>query len=172
MAIDLQDHIQQVYDGRGYDASPQTLVLGLMEEVGELAQTILLTECDDFQASRQKQQRELERDKDVASEVGDVITYALALCNRLSITPRFKFLAGLHCALLVEGDGDEQDTEKPSGCNEGTAEGLVRICGELTEIARSQLPQDEKDLVRAAALIWDVARLGGIKSPIAALRGG
>jgi len=83
----LQRDILRLYRDRGYSESPQTLVLGAMTELGELAQAILLTECGDFKPSSKKLGRSDLRD--VAHEVGDVITYLLGLCNELGIEPRF-----------------------------------------------------------------------------------
>lgn len=83
---ELQQTVRGWYGHKGFKTSPQTLVIGLMEEVGELATAILLTECQDFVPSDHK----TEADKDVASEVGDCIVYLLALCNELGIKPVFK----------------------------------------------------------------------------------
>lgn len=88
----LQMLAQEEFERRGFDAGPQTLVLGAMEELGELAMALLLTECDDFQPSKKKLSPEWADARDPAREVGDCITYLLALCNRLGIEPEFKWL--------------------------------------------------------------------------------
>ena len=108
-ATDLQDEVARFYDQRGYYAGAPTLMLGVVEEVGELAQAMLLTECDDFQPSRHKVSGELgniERHKDIAGEVADVIIYLMALCNRLGIKPDWRKLgSGFQNAdLMIEGD--------------------------------------------------------------------
>jgi len=91
---ELQKQIAELYKKRGYSAKPQTLVLGATEELGELAQAVLLTMCEDFKPSKRKQREwptafSLDRP---AYEVGDIITYLLALCNSLDIEPRFKWI--------------------------------------------------------------------------------
>jgi NTP pyrophosphatase (non-canonical NTP hydrolase) len=87
--IDLQKQIGILHQERGYTAGPQTLTLGAMEEMGELAQAILLTECADFKPSQKKLGRtDL---VDVAHEIGDIITYLLGLCNALGIEPYFQW---------------------------------------------------------------------------------
>ena len=88
----LQTKVANLYKQRGYIASPQTLLLGAMEELGELAMAILLTETEDFKPSAKKLSPEWADARDPAREVGDCITYLLALCNRLGIVPYFKWL--------------------------------------------------------------------------------
>ena len=89
----LQSHVESLYAERGYDeAGVQTLLLGAMEKLGELAQAILLTECKDFNPSAKKISPSWADARDPAREVGDCITYLLALCNRLGIEPYFKWL--------------------------------------------------------------------------------
>jgi len=97
MIRELQSQVKHLYAERGYDAKVQTLLLGAMEEMGELAQAILLTECEDFKPSAKKMPLIWADARDpgrriVAHEVGDCITYLLALCNRLGIEPYFKWL--------------------------------------------------------------------------------
>ncbi len=84
----LQYQVFKLYNERGYHASPQTLVLGTMEELGELAEAILLTECNDFVPSPKK----LFNTYDLAHEIGDIIIYLLALCNVLEIKPTFEWM--------------------------------------------------------------------------------
>jgi len=86
---DLQEKVKILHQERGYIASPQTLTLGAVEEMGELAQAILLTVCDDFRPTKRK----LGRNDlmSVAHEIGDVITYLLGLCVVLGIEPYFEW---------------------------------------------------------------------------------
>ena len=91
MINDLQRECAAMYDKRGYIAGPRTLLLGAMEELGELAMAVLLTECDDFIPSPRKLSPEWADARDPAREVGDTITYLLHLCNVLGIEPHFKW---------------------------------------------------------------------------------
>ena len=85
---ELQQAVARHYRNCGYDkASVQTLVLGLAEEVGELAQAVLLTQCTDYTPSAHKV--ELIKDMDISHEVGDCITYLMGICNVLDIQPFF-----------------------------------------------------------------------------------
>jgi NTP pyrophosphatase (non-canonical NTP hydrolase) len=107
----LQEEVQRFYQRKGYNSSSQTLMLGLMEEVGELAQAILLTECDDFKPSRHKMAGDLgdiQKHKDVAAEVADVFIYALALCNRLGIKPKWYKIGLGDSELLVQEKGQNE----------------------------------------------------------------
>jgi len=87
----LQSDIQKLYEDRGYAAGPQTLCLGAMEELGELAMALLLTVTPDFKPSPRKLTPEWTLARDPARHVGDCITYLLALCNKLNIVPTFKW---------------------------------------------------------------------------------
>ena len=90
---ELQVRIEKMYADRGFEkASPQTLALGICEEAGEVAQAILLTETLDFKPSEKKLTEEWKDTRNVASEIGDLITYAIALCNKLGIEPEFKWM--------------------------------------------------------------------------------
>jgi len=89
--IYLQGEIAKLYKLRGYNAGPQTLLIGAMEELGELAEAILLTECEDFKPSAKKLSPEYADARDPAHEVGDCITYLLGLCNVLGIEPHFEW---------------------------------------------------------------------------------
>jgi len=85
----LQQAVKYLYQERGYTkASVQTLVLGAVGEMGELAEAVLLSQCHDFKPSPRKQALQIGR-QDIAREVGDCITYLLALCNALGIEPYF-----------------------------------------------------------------------------------
>jgi NTP pyrophosphatase (non-canonical NTP hydrolase) len=88
----LQYEINKLYLERGYNSSPQTLFLGATEELGELAMALLLTECSDFKPSPKKMSPEWADARDPAREIGDLITYLLALCNKLGIAPHFKWM--------------------------------------------------------------------------------
>lgn len=93
MIKDLQDQVKIMYSKRGFDgAAASTLALGVCEEAGEVAAAILITECGDFKPSSKKLSPEWADVRDVASEVGDCITYLLALCNKLEIEPKFKWM--------------------------------------------------------------------------------
>lgn len=90
--LNLQLQVKCLCLQHGYTASAQTLALGAMEELGELAMALLLTECDDFKPSAKKMSPEWADARDPAREVGDTITYLLALCNSLDIEPKFKWM--------------------------------------------------------------------------------
>lgn len=84
---ELMDLVESHYERNGYsDASPSTLTIGIMEEVGELAQQALLQFCPDYKA---RQGKEL---ASIGCEIGDVIVYLLALCLELGIFPLFRDL--------------------------------------------------------------------------------
>lgn len=84
---ELLSLVKEHYKRNGYTtASPPTLVLGIVEEVGELAQTVLYTECTDYTPRKNKVVGE------ISSEIGDVLVYCLALCNKLGIEPTFRNL--------------------------------------------------------------------------------
>ena len=87
----LQGEISLLYQERDYVAGPTTLLLGAMEELGELAMALLLTECDDFKPPNKKLSPEWASARDPAREIGDTITYLLALANSLNIAPYFKW---------------------------------------------------------------------------------
>ena len=50
----LYEAVIQLWKQEGWCAGPQTLVLGSLEELGELAAEILVTECFDFTPSHHK----------------------------------------------------------------------------------------------------------------------
>ena len=86
---ELQVEIAHWYTEQGYDkASPQTLTLGALEELGELSEAILTLLSDDFRPSPRKQAKDICL-HNIAREVGDCITYLLALCNQLDTEPFF-----------------------------------------------------------------------------------
>jgi len=101
--MDLQEFVAKWYASKGYNAGAVTLMLGVMEEVGELAEAILLTQVPDFQCSPHKQLGidSGERRINVSGEVGDVIIYLMALCNSLGIRPYIKGLTA-DVKILVE----------------------------------------------------------------------
>lgn len=89
---ELQQKVDEMYRDRGYTAGPATLLAGVIEEVGELAMSLLLTGVyPDFKPSPRKLGPEWSAARDPAREVGDTITYLLALCNQLGIEPTFKW---------------------------------------------------------------------------------
>ena len=86
----LMEEVAEWYEFSGFDTSVSTLMIGLMEEVGELAQAILLTgHCPDYLVSDRKKGDGWDHAKHPDWEIGDVITYLLALCNALGIEPYF-----------------------------------------------------------------------------------
>lgn len=85
----LMDACEGLWERKGYTALPPTLALGIAEEAGEIAQAVLITQCPDYKPSPRKLTPEFADARDVAGEVGDLIVYALHLCNRLGIEPRF-----------------------------------------------------------------------------------
>ena len=89
---EIQKVIKILYNERGYYASPTTLALGVAEEAGEAAQAVLITATPDFIPSQKKLSPEWSDVRDVASEIGDCITYLLALANSLGIEPKFKWM--------------------------------------------------------------------------------
>ena len=85
---DLQGSIRSMYARKGYNkASLQTLCLGVMEEAGELAQAVLVNHTEDFTPSENKYT------DTVAHEAGDLITYILAVCDKLGVQPEFDWMA-------------------------------------------------------------------------------
>lgn len=88
----LQTKVADLYQQRSYTAGPQTLLLGAMEELGELAEAILLTQASDFKPFGKKLSPAYIGECNPALEIGDCITYLLALCNSLGISPYFKWL--------------------------------------------------------------------------------
>lgn len=91
---ELQESVIRLYKEQGYSTNVSTLMLGAMEELGELAQAVLLTECDDYVPSKSKEETELAR------EIGDIITYLLAICNSMGTSPRFSWLENAPDKLL------------------------------------------------------------------------
>lgn len=79
--------VKSHYEHNNYTkASIQTLVIGMMEEAGELAEQILLQYSEDYTPSKDK------KIVPIAEEIGDIIVYCLALCNKLGISPTFRNL--------------------------------------------------------------------------------
>lgn len=86
---DLQDAVGFWYLSNGFQTvSAPTIALIVGEEAGEVAKATLLTETPDYKRVPGKN---YEGDADIAMECGDVITAALALCNKLGIQPKFKW---------------------------------------------------------------------------------
>lgn len=89
---ELQKQAASMYEARGFKAGAPTLALGIAEEAGEVARAVLINNCNDFFPSPSKLGPEWESGRDTARQVGDLITYALALCHVLGIEPTFKWM--------------------------------------------------------------------------------
>lgn len=88
---ELQAMVGLLSQRMGYDkASPTTLALGICEEAGEIASDVLRYYTSDYTRNKSKT-TEVRSAKDTAYEMGDIITYVLQLCNKLGITPAFKW---------------------------------------------------------------------------------
>jgi len=87
----LYEAVIQLWKQEGWCAGPQTLVLGSLEKLGELAAEILVTECFDFTPSHHKPNVQECRDN-IPYEIGDILTYLMELCYVLGIRPKFKWL--------------------------------------------------------------------------------
>lgn len=87
----LQAKVELVYNNRNYSESVSTLCIGVMEEVGELAEAVLMACCADYIPSAKKvaKWRNVHFKEHIACEVGDVIIYLLAICNVVGIEPQF-----------------------------------------------------------------------------------
>jgi NTP pyrophosphatase (non-canonical NTP hydrolase) len=92
---DLQSLVAALHVERGYTSSPQTLLIGALEELGEVAQIILATLTSDYTASDRKLSPEWVNDHDLASEIGDVLTYLYGLCYVLDLHPKFTWMKKL-----------------------------------------------------------------------------
>ena len=73
-----------------YTVSPQTLALGVTEETGELAEAILVLCSGDFVMSDRKRAKWIKDGtclsyRPVAHELVDIITYCLAIANKLDL---------------------------------------------------------------------------------------
>jgi NTP pyrophosphatase (non-canonical NTP hydrolase) len=70
--------------------------MGVVEEVGELSEALLITQIDDYIVSPHKLgqffQSEAEEKLHIAEEVGDVMTYLFHICNLIGIEPKLKHL--------------------------------------------------------------------------------
>ena len=82
---ELQVRISRRYKRRAFTAGPTTCFIGLVEELGEIAEVMLLNRSD-YRAVAGK--REMEHDG-LGHEVGDLIVYALSLCNTSGVSATF-----------------------------------------------------------------------------------
>ncbi len=82
---ELMELVEGHYLRNGFDSSQATLMCGVMEEVGELAECILARQ-DDYKTRDNKEFGVIEY------EVGDIIVYLLAICNRHGLVPEFRNL--------------------------------------------------------------------------------
>lgn len=87
----LQDKVYEVYKQRGYSETVSTLCLGVAEEVGELAEAVLMSQCLDYVPSKKKltKYENVDFRHHIACEIGDIIVYLLAICCALNIEPKF-----------------------------------------------------------------------------------
>lgn len=87
----LQDKVFEIYRQRGYSETVSTLCLGVTEEVGELAEAVLMSQCIDFVASPKKlaKYKNVNFRHHIACEIGDIIIYLLAICCALNVEPKF-----------------------------------------------------------------------------------
>ena len=81
----MRDACARLWVKKQYTVGPLELGLGIAEEAGEVAKAILLTQSEEYQPNG----RAGEKDKDLAGEVGDLMTYIFHLCNRVGVIPRF-----------------------------------------------------------------------------------
>ena len=86
----LQDLVRIEHKLQGWDTSATTLMLGVVEEVGELAKALLVYHCDDYVL---REGCDAEDYDGVAHEVGDIIVYLMGLCNALDIQPEYHLKA-------------------------------------------------------------------------------
>ena len=94
-AIDiLQRAASAYYLYKGFTAGPATLALGAMEELGEIAQALLLTTQSDYKLNQNSHKLDaLDEMTDTPMEIGDCLTYLLHLANALGSTVRCKRIA-------------------------------------------------------------------------------
>lgn len=87
----LQAKVHRIYRQRGYAETVSTLCLGVTEEVGELAEAVLVSSCPDYVPSTKKiaKWKDLNIEEHIACEIGDIIIYLLAICCALGIEPKF-----------------------------------------------------------------------------------
>jgi len=90
---ELLQETAAVYTNNKWSTNPLALTCGLTEEVGEIAAIILrntpaiiLRNTLSFCIYSEKQRG------DLAEELGDLIFYALALCNKYGLGPIFKHI--------------------------------------------------------------------------------
>ena len=87
----LQVAVSDFYFRKGYyTVSAQTLALGVTEETGELAEAILVLCTNDFIMSERKRVKWIQDGlclsyRPIAHELVDIITYCLAIANKLDI---------------------------------------------------------------------------------------
>ncbi len=78
---ELQKRVRQRYVGRRYRAGVPTSMLGMVEELGELAEALLREQADFRPTLRES----LSKRDPPEHEVGDILVYALAICNTLNV---------------------------------------------------------------------------------------
>ena len=83
---ELQRLVASEHDCHGWNASAKTLMLGVVEEVGELAKAMLVYHTNDYCIPYGKVLADYD---DAPHEIGDIIVYLMGLCNVLGIEPTF-----------------------------------------------------------------------------------
>ena len=82
--------VAEAYDIRGFEHdNPWLLLAGLVEEVGEVAEALNVGLSKKYKARPEKRKKLGDVGEAVAKEVGDVLTYALALCTHFGVSPTF-----------------------------------------------------------------------------------
>lgn len=88
---DLLVMAEMYYSEKGFVAGVPTLALGAMEELGEVAQAVLLSEhVTDFRMSEHKKDV-VDKINRIGDESGDLLLYVLSLCNKAKVVPRMKW---------------------------------------------------------------------------------
>jgi len=86
-----QTEVKNAYRLRGFSGqNPMLLLAGLMEEVGELAEVINALQHLEFGSCPGKEHLLEQPFVNIAAELGDVVTYALAIANYYNVIPTVK----------------------------------------------------------------------------------
>ena len=87
----LKTAVGAAYFWCGFPKDDPTLSLnGLMQEVGELAELIAIDRYPQFHLSERKQKLAENLQAHIAHELGDVLTYAMAIAIHYQIVPTFE----------------------------------------------------------------------------------
>lgn len=89
-SMKLKRAVEELYLLRGFAGNnPSLLMLGLMEELGELAEVVNAVENAEFgNCVRKHHLSKQPRDK-IAAEIADVLMYLMALSNHYEVGPDF-----------------------------------------------------------------------------------